>query len=140
MRINDMRVQTAAIKYFAHKGIPTFSAAEAARDFVFNIAREAQANSVAKIPSPASKTNIPGPGAKRKIVPTTVIKPPTTPMKTRQIREPYGVDLNCWRIFTRQDYPKSMRERNPEVQITPEKVERVCSLNAQLQQPRGHLR
>lgn len=81
-------MQSAAIKYFAQSGIPTLSAAEAAIDLVFKIARDAHANSVARIPSPASSTNIPGPGANKKIVPITVISPPTTPMKILHSREP----------------------------------------------------
>ena len=78
----------AAKRYFIQSGIPTFSAAEAAIDFVFKIARDAHANSVAKIPKPASRTNIPGPGAKRKTVPIIVIKPPITPIKIRHTSDP----------------------------------------------------
>jgi hypothetical protein len=34
MRMREMRVQTAAMRYFIQSGIPTFSAADAAIDFV----------------------------------------------------------------------------------------------------------
>ena len=88
MRIMEIAVQIAAIMYFIQSGIPTFSAAVAAIVLVFRMARDAHANSVAKIPSPASNTSNPGPGAKRKIVPTIVTNPPMTPMKTRQRSEP----------------------------------------------------
>ncbi len=84
----EATVSTAAIRYFSHKGIPTFSAAEAAIDLVFSSALDAQANSEANIPRPASKTNKPGPGAKSKTVPTIVINPPTTPTNNRHSNEP----------------------------------------------------
>ena len=119
IRTSEISVQTAAMRYFIQSGIPTFSAADAAIDFVLRIAREAQANSVAKIPKPASKTNIPGPGAKRKTVPTMVMSPPTTPIKIRHTNEPYGVFLICWRIFTALDYPISTHERSSVTHLIP---------------------
>lgn len=84
----ETAVKPAAIRYFNQSGMPTLLAAFAAIVLVFKIALDAHANSDAKIPSPASNTNKPGPGAKRKTVPTIVINPPITPTKIRQIREP----------------------------------------------------
>lgn len=57
-------------------------------DFVLRIALAAQANSVAKIPSPARSTSSPGPGANKNMVPIIVTSPPMTPMNTRQTTEP----------------------------------------------------
>jgi hypothetical protein len=101
----DADVKIAARRYFNQRGIPTLSAALAAILFVLCMALEAQANSEAKIPRPANKTNKPGPGANKKTVPIMVTNPPTTPTNTRQIREPYGVLLICCRIFIPQVYP-----------------------------------
>lgn len=100
MKIIDTTVAPAAIKYFTHSGIPNFSEATAAIVLVLWIALDAHANSEAKIPSPANRTRIPGPGANKKTVPTMVIKPPTTPMKIRHTNDPYGVLLICLRMFT----------------------------------------
>ena len=105
----ERTVHTAAIMYFIQSGIPTFSAAVAAIVLVLSMAREAHANSVAKIPRPASNTSNPGPGAKRKTVPMIVTNPPMTPMNTRQMSDPYAVLLICWRIFIAQVYPKPTR-------------------------------
>lgn len=78
----------AAMRYLIQSGIPIRCDVACAIDFVFLIAFAAHANSVAKIPSPASKTKIPGPGANRKIVPSNVTNPPTTPMNTLQTSDP----------------------------------------------------
>ena len=78
----------ANIKYLSQAGIPTLSAAVCAMLFVLLTALLAQANSVAKIPRPASKINTPGPGATKAIAPSTVIVPPSTPIKIRQIKWP----------------------------------------------------
>lgn len=84
----DKTVAHAAIKYLTQSGIPNVSEAAAAIVLVLWMARDAHANSDAKIPNPANKTRVPGPGANKKTVPTIVINPPTTPTNTRQTNEP----------------------------------------------------
>lgn len=89
----------ANIKYLTQVGIPTLSAAVCAMLLVLFIALLAQANSVAKIPRPASKINTPGPGATSAIAPNTVTVPPNMPMKVRQIKLPALLRLANPRIF-----------------------------------------
>ena len=84
----DNNVTPVAIAYLIHSGIRTFFEAAAAMSLVRRSAVAAQANSVASIPSPATSTSSPGPGRKNIKTPATVITPPTTPIDTRQIKDP----------------------------------------------------
>ena len=79
--------------------MPTLSAAVCAMLLVLFIALLAQANSLAKIPRPASKINTPGPGATRAIAPNTVIVPPRTPINIRQTNLPALLRFANPRIF-----------------------------------------
>ena len=86
-------------KYLTQGFIPVRSAALLAISLVRIIMRPAQANSVAKIPRPASRTKIPGPGATNNTAPKTVTPAPIKPMKIRQNKRPAGVFLIQVRKF-----------------------------------------
>ncbi len=86
-------------KYLTQGFMPVRSAALLAICLVCIMIRPAQANSVAKIPSPASKTRTPGPGATSNTAPNTVTPPPMNPIIKRHAIRPAGVFLIQLRNF-----------------------------------------
>jgi len=92
-------------KYLTHGFIPVRSAAFAAISLVRIMTLPAHANSVAKIPNPAKRIRIPGPGPINATAPATVMPPPMVPIITRHTIRPGVVFLIQALTFTVLHFP-----------------------------------